>query len=171
VPALKEILKDNWHLMALLVGVLAAGVLLQQYKGASAATPNAGTVEAVSKGAADVEAPERPSSQDEARTIIAKHKARFDQNPSDKEAPALLNAMGNLYRRQLVDYPNAIQCYELLLHDYPKCEEARNAIISLADCYRRQGDREGARRTYERMTQFFPPESQEYQYAKAELSR
>ena len=77
--------------------------------------------------------------------------------------------MGNLYRQKLGDYANAVQCYELLLHDYPESEAARTALIELATCYDRLGDHESVRRVYREMTRRFPSDSEEYLWAKLQL--
>jgi len=155
-----------------LAGGLGVGVYLQflNAEAASGAANDSHTAIAAARPAATTATtPGRASVQERAQAVISGHKARLDADPKSKEAPALLNAMGNLYRQKLSDYTSAIQSYELLLHDYPEWEGAHRALLKLADCYERVGDRDGARRTYRRMMERFPAETREHQYAKAQL--
>jgi pentatricopeptide repeat protein len=167
----KTVLRDNWHLVALIAGLLVVGFFMK-FSGAGAPASSEETAaQTVHAAALPDQTPERATPQSRAKEIIAKHKARFDANPSDPDAAPLLNAMGNLYRQKLADYPNAIQCYELLLHDYPNWDGIRTTLLSLADCYTRQGDTEGANRVYQEIMKRYPPDTQEHQYAKAQTER
>lgn len=170
----KDVLRENWYLAVLLVGLLLAGGYLQLRDSGAPQSADAAIEEvydAAEATSAPVETQPRQTPQEQVKATIAEHKAKFDANPDDKDAPVYLSAMGNLYRYKLNDYENAIQAYQLLLHDYPEWEGNRNTLIALAACYEHQGNREGVRDTYERMLKFFAPESQEYQYAKAQLTR
>ncbi|MDX9972106.1 MAG: hypothetical protein RBU21_03845 [FCB group bacterium] len=174
--ALKDVLKENWHLAVLLAGLLGAGVFLQFREATAPGGAEAASYAEDKEAAATAEPPadatrNRPSPQEQVKATIAEHKAKFEAAPDDKDAPLYLSAMGNLYRYKLNDYDQAIQAYQLLLHDYPEWEGNRNTLIALVACYEHQGNREGVRDTYERMLKFFAPESQEYQYAKAQLAR
>lgn len=170
--SLKGVLQENWHLAILVVGLVAVGSYLQlRSASAASAVPDALDPETMAASSHVEPSLERPSPQKEARDVISRHKAQFEADPAGKDAPALLNAMGNLYRYKLGDYANAIQAYQLVLHDYPEYEGIRNTLISLAVCYEHEGNREGVRDVYKQMLKRFPPESQEFQYAKAQLGR
>jgi len=114
--------------------------------------------------------PESKTPEEETREVIASHRERMEAAPDSEEAPALLNAMGNLYRQRLGDYDAAIQCYEDLLAQYPDWPGIRAAYLNLATAYREQGNLDYLNWTWRRMMEKFPEDSAEYQYAQQQLA-
>ena len=110
-----------------------------------------------------------PDPAEEARHSIEQHRARIEAEPDSPERPALLQAMGNLYRLKLIDYPNAAWCYEQIILNYPDWAGTSMVYGDLATCYENMGDQEKATRTYMEMMRVLPETSQEYLYAKDKL--
>lgn len=173
VAALKEV----WYLVLLLAVIVV--VLLYKAFGHTGETPSAARTAPVVALSADelhaasaaAEENPRPTEQDKARGLIADYQKRLREAPKGPDAPALLNAMANLSRQKLDDYRDAVHYYELLIADYPDWEGIARVYPQLATCYERSGDIHGMQDVYKRMMQKFPPESQEYLYAKSQLER
>ena len=176
LPFLKGLVRDTWQWILLLF--LIAGAAVYLYLREHAAPPasdhpqTAVSQETTSDEAAPAaEEPRqpRPTEQDQARDAIAEYQRRLDDDPKHEDAPALLNAMANLSRQKLGDYREAARYYELLLHDYPAWPNIAKVYPQLATCYERLGDLANLRWVYKQMMEKFPPDSQEYLYAKSEL--
>lgn len=112
---------------------------------------------------------ERPDPVEEAEQTIEELRARVDADLDDPERPALLQAMGNLYRHSLMDYENAAWCYQQIVLNYPDYGATPVVYINLADCYEKLGDEEGVQRTYLEMMRVLPQDSREYEYARQML--
>jgi|GEM_PF-508092 len=110
-----------------------------------------------------------PDPADEARRTIEQHRARIESEPDAPERPALLQAMGNLYRNKLLDFANAAWCYEQIIHNYPVWAGTSMVYGDLATCYENVGDQENATRIYMEMMRVLPETTQEYLYAKDKL--
>ena len=106
---------------------------------------------------------------DKARRTIEQHRARIESEPDAPERPALLQAMGNLYRNKLLDFANAAWCYEQIIHNYPVWAGTSMVYGDLATCYENVGDQENATRIYMEMMRVLPETTQEYLYAKDKL--
>lgn len=161
----------NWYLFLLLavcVGVPAYYLLSQSPQAAATGNLDAAT-NIVQVVRATPKPQERVTPQDKAREAIASHEAKIQAEPGSEDVPALWAAMGNLYRSKLGDYHEAARCYENIFVDHPDWPGMRGVYIQLATCYERTGDIEGARRVYLKMTDEFPEESREYEYAWAKL--
>jgi len=173
IDSVKSALRDVWYL-ALLLAVIVAVVfhkLLAHGGDAQQAQQNvspAAQTQEISEPASEPQAP-RPTEQDQTRDVIAEYQKRLDENPRDPDAPAVLNAMANLSKQKLMDYKAAAQYYELLISGYPDWEGIARVYPQLATCYERMGDMSSMQAVYKRMMRKFPPESQEYLYAKSEL--
>jgi tetratricopeptide (TPR) repeat protein len=109
------------------------------------------------------------SSRDKVMQTIQSHREKVDAEPEAEDAPALLAAMGNLYRQKLRDYEQAALCYEELLSNHRDWEASRRIYLQLATCYERLENWPSAYRVYTEMAATFPEESQEYEYAQAKL--
>ncbi len=165
-------LKDNWYLlaaMAICVGAFAYKVAVSGEE--AQVEPVERTYARVRTGGprSSLSTLQRTKADPHkgARQVIESHRAKLEENPRAEEAPAYLNAMGNLYVQKFSDYEEAARCYETLLSDYPESGNVRAACIHLANCYERLEDTQKARRVYRRMMDLFPAHSQEYQYADA----
>lgn len=112
---------------------------------------------------------ESPDPVEEARATIEEHRARIENEPDSPERPALLQAMGNLYRHKLLDYENAAWCYEQIILHYPDWAGTAMVYGDLATCYERMDDPQNAMRIYMEMMRVLPEDSQEYLYAKDKL--
>ena len=117
------------------------------------------------------EAPQvtRKSPEEQTRALIAEHRQKVEENPRRQDAPVLLLAMGNLYRQKLLDYESAADCYRWLIGDYPNAENITSAYINLGVCYERLGEQGSATRLYREMSENFPEDSVEHQFAQQKL--
>ena len=112
---------------------------------------------------------ETPDPAEEARATIEEHRERIENEPDAAERPALLQAMGNLYRHKLLDYENAAWCYEQIILNYPDWAGTSMVYGDLATCYEKMDDPQNAMRIYMEMMRVLPEDSQEYLYAKDKL--
>jgi len=174
-PTVKSLLRENWYFPVLIIVCLLGAVVLavrkepeEQPAGTGA---DLGQTAAAAGTAADLAEPVKPAvtAADKARAAIDEHRRKIAENPERDDAPALLNAMGNLYMQKLGDYEQAVQCYERILIEYDDSNQKRTALINLANCYEKLGDRSGARYTYQRMLDTFPEDAQEYKFAQQKL--
>ncbi|MFA6245245.1 MAG: tetratricopeptide repeat protein, partial [Candidatus Hydrogenedentales bacterium] len=105
------------------------------------------------------------------QNVLETYRARYEGDPKGKEAPALLAAMGNLYRQKEGNYREAAQCFERLISEHPDSPGIRDAYLQLVTCYERLGDEENRRRILRKMVELYPSESQENAYASSLLYR
>lgn len=151
------------------VGVFHAGE--EPAEPASAVTPTQGaSARAVPEDTRSEPLPARPSKEEKTLAIIAAHRQRVEEEPKSEESPALLSAMGNLYRQKLGDYEEAIQCYLWVLDKYPEWHGILRAYLNLAACYERLEQHDDVEWVYKQMMRKFPKDSQEYLFAKAQLN-
>jgi tetratricopeptide (TPR) repeat protein len=168
----KSALRDNWYLLALIPLILGIGAYQFFHEGkSSSASPSPETQSVQETGVLEETPPpeSRASEQDKTREAIAEYQQRLDDDPKSEDAPALLNAMGNLSVQKLLDYKEAARYYGLLIHDYPDWPGIAKVYPHLATCYSRLGDRKSEQWVYKEMIRKFPPESQENQYARSQL--
>lgn len=118
-----------------------------------------------------VERSARQTPQEKALATIADHQARVDENPTSPETPALLFAMGNMYRQKLMNYEEAARCYSIILTDHPNWEAKSQVYIQLATCYERLGRLDDRNWVLEEILKNLPSDSQEYLYAQVELGQ
>jgi len=101
--------------------------------------------------------------------LIEYYRSQIQQNPQAPEAPAYLSAIGNLYKQRKMDCTSAIPYYEKIVIDYPDWEGIRTIYPELAMCYESVNDYRGKIWIHKEMMRRFPPDSQEYIYAKNAL--
>jgi len=169
---LMRFLRENWYLAALIVLLLAGAAVLYTRPESQPVgnAPRPVSPDGPQAAPSPLEPqPPRPDDQEVARSQIEKLQETYDADPKSADAPAALNGMANLNRQKLLNYGEAIRLYELLLLDFPDWEGISRVYPNLATCYERNGDNDGARSVYKRMMEKFPPESQEYLYAKTQL--
>ena len=111
----------------------------------------------------------RASSAEQTQDLLAEYEETIAADPDSEEAPALLNASGNLYKQKFGDYAKAAQQYERLLASYPDWEGIARVYPELATCYDQLGDDQKLRALYREMMDRFPPETPEHQWAKDSL--
>lgn len=97
------------------------------------------------------------------------YKAFLEKNPNHPDTPAILSALGNLYLSKKVDYETAASYFERIIIEYPDWEGAKGLYSLLSLCYDQLNDSHSKIWLYQEMMKRFPPESQEYQFAKQEL--
>jgi len=171
---LKESVRENWYLAVALVviaGLVAWKALAPQAGDHSAAV---GSAALEAGGASAGPAPTRPlpvrlSEAEQAQQTITEYQKKLDADPKDPNAPEYLNAMGNLSHQKLRDYKEAARYYELLLNDYPDYPKTTRIYPQLVTCYEQLNDTRGLNWVYREMMAKFPPESQEYQFAKEKM--
>jgi len=170
---LTGVLKDTWYLLIIVVACIGLGAHLytkeKQEPQESADLPVARIEPATVPPAIAPEQARRISVQDRARTVIEQHEERFEADADSEDAPALLHAMGNLARHKLGEYEEAAGYYEVILTRYPDWVGIAKVYPQLATCYERMGDGLAAQSVYKRMLKRFPGDSQEYQFARAQL--
>ncbi len=173
VPDVNSFVRTNWHLLLVFVLVLAAIPVVAMRQSSEKASPQ--EMQAAATGRASVAALQikprdpRETSRDVARKTIASHQQRLAADPQSADAPALLCAMGNLYRQRLSDYEQAANCFERMVRDYPDAPNVREAYLQLVICYERLGDTENRTRILRKMLSDFPSDSEEHLYASREL--
>lgn len=173
-------LKSNWYVPLLIVGVVAA--LL--YGKSGTAPVDSPSPEGKATGAGDqnalrdeftrakAEAAAREAAVPEAKStdaVIAEHTAKLEQNPEPDESAALLSALGNLYKQKKQDYAAAARYYEQIIEKYPDWSGIKGVYHQLMTCYSNLDDQGSLRLLYRKMVEVFPPESNEYQFAKDAL--
>lgn len=180
--SVKSALRDVWYLVLLFAAIVAVvfykllaqdGDAQKEQRNVSPAQfveprQTVAQTQEISEPALEAQAP-RPTEQEQTRDLVVEYQKRLDENPRDPDAPAVLNAMANLSKQKLMDYKAAAQYYELLITGYPDWEGSAKVYPQLATCYERMGDMSSRQDVYKRMMRKFPPESQEYLYAKSEL--
>jgi tetratricopeptide (TPR) repeat protein len=105
----------------------------------------------------------------QAQETIASYRKQLEASPNSPDTPAVLNAMGNLYRQKLLDYKEAARCYERIILEFPQWEAAPAIYPLLSTCYEKTGDHQSLLWLYQEMMKRFPEDSQEYLFAKEEL--
>lgn len=173
-------LKSNWYLPLLVVGVIVALLIGRSVKTPDPLAPTDASDKADANQSALREQFDRAKSQEAAReasatpvkstdTIIAEHTAKLDQNPEPEDAAALLSALGNLYKQKKQDYAGAARYYEQVIEKYPDWPGIKGVYHQLMTCYSRMDDQASLRLLYRKMVEVFPPESNEYMFAKDAL--
>lgn len=175
-----EWLKSNWYIPLLLVGVVVALVFGNSPKapdptapadtaGAAGGDQNALRQEFDRARAKAKEHEEAAPPEKSTDTIIAEHTAKLEANPPPDESAALLSALGNLHKQKKQDYATAARYYEQIIQDYPDWPGIKGVYHQLMTCYSRLDDQGSLRLLYRKMVEVFPPESNEYQFAKDAL--
>ena len=174
-------LKSNWYVPLLIAGVAVAllmGKIPSSPRGD--APPGKTPVGAEDQNSLRAEF-DRAKAEADARkadavpevkstdTIIAEHTAELDTNPEPDQAAALLSALGNLYKQKKQDYPAAARYYEQVIEKYPDFPGIKGVYHQLMSCYSDMDDQGSLRLLYRKMVQVFPPESNEYLFAKDAL--
>jgi len=167
-------LREYWYVPAFIVALLvivAARFALRPADVEEVADPGETGSSVLSPGQPVMPPPppKRQTPQEKALELISSYEQQIEQDPGSEEAPALLFAMGNLYRQKLVDYEKAAQCYMSILTEYPNVKNIGDAYIQLSTCYQRLGKTEELNRIYLEMMRRFPKDSPEYLYAEDQL--
>jgi tetratricopeptide (TPR) repeat protein len=112
---------------------------------------------------------ERKTPAEETRAILAEYQEKIEAEPDSADAPALLNASGNLYKQKFRDFAKAAEQYEMLLAQYPEYEAIARVYPELATCYEQLGETGKLQGLYREMMDRFPPETAEHQWAADKL--
>lgn len=171
-------LKSNWYVPLLIVGV-AVALLIGKIPSSSTggdAPPGSPEEQSTLRDEFD-----RAKAKAEARkaaaipevkstdTVIAEHTAELEKSPEPEQAAALLSALGNLYKQKKQDYPAAARYYEQVIEKYPDFPGIKGVYHQLMSCYSNMDDQGSLRLLYRKMVEVFPPESNEYLFAKDAL--
>lgn len=174
-------LKTNWY-VPLLIAAVAVALLIGRLPGppGGEAPPGKSTAGAEDQNALREEF-DRAKAKADARqaaaqpevkstdTIIAEHTAELEKKPEPDQAAALLSALGNLYKQKKQDYATAARYYEQVIQDYPDFPGVKGVYHQLMSCYSEMDDQGSLRLLYRKMVEVFPPESNEYLFAKDAL--
>ncbi len=164
--------------IACALGVLIIGVVLLTKKSGNAQSGDGGVSQPVSsiqqvtmdpQKFKPATPPEPLTAQEETKAKIAEYQKTVDAEPNAENTPALIFAMGNLYLQKLMDYEEAAHCYEALIEKYPEAPNTVDAYAQLSTCYELLNAGEKLNRLHNDMMKKFPPDSQEYLYAKSKL--
>lgn len=101
---------------------------------------------------------------------IEEYEAAIAAAISDEEAAQYRIAIGNLYFNRLQDFASATEHYQLVIADYPRTDEAKDAYFRLADSIRRQGNEDELRLVYQEMLDFFEEGTSEHSRAESALA-
>lgn len=173
----KSTLHQNWLLALVILVLLSAAAVLRAMPDKKATAdegrpaqvlPGGDPIIVASKRDVDSH-PVRPTTQEAAQKTIDDLNRQLMENPKADDAPALLYSMANLNRQKLGKYKEAARLYELILIDYSQWESIPKVYPQLATCYQRLNDTAAEQGVYRRMTEKFPPESQEYLYGQTQL--
>lgn len=165
-------LRENWYLAVALV--LCVGAFAYKWTTSSgpaeepAPSPNV-TAIAARQGFEELQRAQR-TPRDTVMETIREHQAKIEAEPGSEDTPALMTAIGNLYRHKLGDERQAAQYYETVLLDHPDYPNARAVYIQLASCYEQLNETENAMRVYRTMMEKFEEDTQEYQFARSMLN-
>lgn len=175
-----SMLKDNWYLLVLLIVIVAAAGFMYSHPSSVPVPAGTRAVAAQASVAGNTATPMNspaPGSvshnpltweQDQIRDVITGYRKKIAEDPKAETVLGLRLAIANLTMMKLRDYKEAAQQYELILMDYP---DNRTAYIQLFACYEGLGDKQNEAGILRKMMEKYPPESQEYQYAKSRLGR
>jgi tetratricopeptide (TPR) repeat protein len=173
---LLDYLQGSWWLLLIMIACIVIGVYgyvrektSPETEAAPAQTVPASVLD--TKVASVSPPPKRMTDEEKARETINSHMEEFEQDPQSDDAPALLHAAGNLAAQKLGEFEEAISYYEQLIDQYPDWRGIRKVYIQLARCYETVNEQTAAFRTYERMMDVFPEDSQEYLFAKEKIGR
>lgn len=174
-------LKTNWYVPLLIAGVAVALLIGKSSMAPGGDAPPGKTKAGAEDQSALREEFERAKAKADARkaavvpegkstdTVIAEHTAELEKNPEPEQAAALLSALGNLYKQKKQDYPAAARYYEQVIEKYPDFPGIKGIYHQLMSCYSNMDDQGSLRLLYRKMVQVFPPESNEYLFAKDAL--
>ena len=110
-----------------------------------------------------------PDPVEKVKNVIASHSDFVEANRDSEEAPAYLQAMGNLAALRLGDHEKAAYYYQQVLDLYPDYKGRLQVYPQLATAYEKAGDRVRAKRVYREMINLFPEDSSEHQWAADQL--
>ena len=97
------------------------------------------------------------------------YKTFLEKHPNYPDTPAVLTAIGNLYMNKKMDYRTAASYFERVIIEYPKWDGIKSVYTLLSMCYEELNDHQGKIWLYQKILEEFPPDSQEYQFAKEQL--
>ncbi len=101
--------------------------------------------------------------------LIEYYKTHIEKNSQEPDTPAYLFAIGNLYKIKKMDCASAIPYYERIILEFPDWEGIKSVYPELSTCYEETNDYRGKIWLHDEMMKRFPPDSQEYLFAKQSL--
>lgn len=114
--------------------------------------------------------PPQETPQQEAQRIAQGYEDDVAAKPDDPDAPVKLVAAGNLYLERMNDPVRAVGCYKLVLSRYPAWTGAPGAYRQLVKALDLSGNQMERVKVLMEMTEKFPVDSPDYQYAQAQLA-
>lgn len=115
--------------------------------------------------------PQVETEQEENKRIAGQYEEEAAQDRNAPDSPAKLVAAGNLYLEKLNDAKRAAGCYSVVVSQFPNWEGTAAVYPQLLKAYDLAGMQMERLRLLMQMTERFPPESPEHQYAQSELGK
>ena len=112
-----------------------------------------------------------PTAADKARVHIDNYKEELETDPDSEETPHNLVRIANLNYSQVGDYEQAVVYYERVITEFPFFKRIEDIYLSLAKCYENLDDDRMERETYRRMLDYYPKNSQYYEFAQQKLAQ
>lgn len=172
-----NILKDNWYLILAVVVLLVGGVVAAVMSGGEEEELPTGVVGSAGDGVdiirvSDDDLEDKPTvgyqdltAEERDAKYVEEYTQKLQEDPNGAHAPETMIALATVYRRQ-GNFDDAAIVMEDLVEKYPDNPHARTARIQLPEVYQDAGDVSMARASYQRMMEFFPPDTQEHQWAQ-----
>lgn len=169
----REAIRQNWHLLVAFIAVAVIGVIAAINQNAESPAAEAAKLAAEVRvmTPADMESPFKPGGvkKQEALHSIQAYKEALAKDRRSEDAAMNFRRIGNLYYSQLGDWEQAMLFYEALITQFPDWEGLRTVYPNLAECYRKLGQLDMERQTYQRMLEYYPEDAQEYLFAQQQL--
>lgn len=168
----QSILKSNWHLICLCIGLIVVGVVMGFRPDNS--EENAKDQEIFIAVNAKKTSPDKntnpftmPSRKKrDATHAISKYEKEIEEYGTSLESEKNLYRIGNLYHSTLFDYEKAVFYYQRLINEYPESGKIEMVYFAIADSYDKLDNYEEEMKTYETIISAFPPESPAHQLAQ-----
>lgn len=177
MSTLERICRQYWFIVipavGLLIGLTLKTCSLSAERRASqeqtASQGDIGLVRASEESLRTPDRPQRRTPKEEAEAQVQQYHVQLRDEPVNENTPAILMAMGNLYRQRLLNYEEAARCYERVIEEFPGAMQISDAYVQLSTCYQRMNALEKANRLHLQMLERFPEDAIEHQFARDQL--
>lgn len=178
VEFLKSFARESWYLLVVVAVALVAAIYGIATQGSEEVLEPVATVKELPRGLTQDEAqelvkpppkPPKPTPKEQTDAVISGHQDTIEAAPESKDAPAYLNAMGNLAMNRLGEYERAAGYFEELLTKYRSFPLTNGVYSKLAKCYTKMGNEALTEDVWRRMMNRYPKGTPEYDFARQQL--